>query len=66
MATEVELTDDDLSVIEQIVSTHHDQFQSYLDDPRMEGQPESYFEVARNEVARVKPTLDKIRMARRG
>lgn len=59
-----ELTDTDLAVIEQIMAAHHDEFQSYVDDPRMEGQPDSFIEVARSEAARVKPVLDKVRSLR--
>lgn len=55
------LTPDDLAVIADLLGSHVHEFQSYIDDPMIEGQSPTFFEFARGEVARVKSTLDKVK-----
>lgn len=55
---------EDLQVIDETLTAEHNKFASYISDPMMEGQPEEYFEVARKEVARLRPVIDKVRAMR--
>ncbi len=59
------MTDDEaLAIAEELLAREVHHFQSYLDDPMMEGQPAAYFEVARAEVARLTPALAWVRAHR--